>query len=256
MNDSISSIDMRDLPALQEDEAEPIVVPPMETVISKLAPHLRPGYSLSRPPRPPTAIMNKDLPPLPLNSFDPSSQRSHSSTASTTATSASHARTTSSHARKVSSHALSLDDHARNGAESPDIAMILSQTPRPRRKSSSHLSGSRSRSRPNSTRRSCGSSLHGHSAKRFSDSVPVPVPAVRRGASELAYTRREREDDEESDYGEVLDGTGTAMDTRMLDRDVEARLERELDGCGSEDEFLLSDGEASDSSIDVQTPLP
>ena len=47
------------------------------------------------------------------------------------------------------------------------------------------------------------------------------------------------------------------MDARMLDREEEARLERELDGFGSEEEYLQnSDGEASDSSIDVQTPLP
>jgi hypothetical protein len=75
--------------------------------------------------------------------------------------------------------------------------------------------------------------------------------------SELAYTHKERDDDEESDYGAVLDGTGTVMDVRMLDQEAEARLERALDGFGSEEEYRQqSDGEASDSSIDVQTPLP
>ena len=64
----------------------------------------------------------------------------------------------------------------------------------------------------------------------------MPALALRQHDSELAYTRREREDDEVSDYGEVLDGTGTAMDVRMLDRDMEARLERELDGFGSEED--------------------
>ena len=67
------------------------------------------------------------------------------------------------------------------------------------------------------------------------------------------------DDDEESDYGEVLDGTGTVMDVRMLDQEIEKRLERELEGFGSEDEMFghsEDDGEGSDSSIDVQTPLP
>ncbi|EKM56774.1 uncharacterized protein PHACADRAFT_207968, partial [Phanerochaete carnosa HHB-10118-sp] len=251
MNDSISSIDMRDLPALQEDEAELIVVPPIAAVVSKSAPHLRPGYILAKPPRPPTAIMNKELPPLPLNMHGRSSTLTRSDTASTS-TSASHSRSGSSHLRTLSSHLQ--DDDARNGAESPDIVQIMSRTPRPSRKSSSHFSGSRSRSRPNSTRRSCGSSLHSHRSKRFDDGNPVPVPVVRRDDSEIAYARKQRDDDDESDYGEVLDGTGTVMDARMLDRDIEERLERQLDGLGSEDE--LSDGGLSDSSIDMQTPLP
>lgn len=47
------------------------------------------------------------------------------------------------------------------------------------------------------------------------------------------------------------------MDARMLDREAEARLERDLEGFNTEEESIpMSDGEASDSSIDVQTPLP
>ena len=65
------------------------------------------------------------------------------------------------------------------------------------------------------------------------------------------------------------------MDVRMLDREEEARLERALEGYGSEGdaEVFFSEGEGegygpgdgdgdgdegsgSDSSIDVQTPLP
>lgn len=251
MNDSISSIDMRDLPALQEDDAESLAVPPMATLVSK-APHLRPGFSASKPPRPPTAVMNKDLPPLPLNITPLASGRMRSDTAST-ATTTSHAHTTSSHAPSAASRAC--ESSTREGAESPDIVQIMSRTPRPRRKSSSHFS-SRSKSRTNSTRLSRGSSLGSRRSNRFDD-APVPVPAVRRIDTELAYARRARDDDEDSDYGEVLDGTGTAMDVRMLDRETEARLERELDGFGSEGEHgHHSDGEASDSSIDVQTPLP
>ena len=81
--------------------------------------------------------------------------------------------------------------------------------------------------------------------------------AAERASAASSRPQSERDEDEESDYGEVLDGTGTMMDARMLDREEEARLERELDGFGSEEEYLQnSDGEASDSSIDVQTPLP
>ena len=234
MNASISSIDMRDLPALHEEDAEPLSAPPMSTVLTKSISHLR--LNPSTRPRPPTAILNKDLPPIPFSAPPEasSSRLSRSDSMSTARTS-----------------------HTRAGAESPDIATILAATPRPRRKSSSQLSGgARSRSQPGSARRSRGSSVH--RSGRFSDGVPVPVPALRRadGGSELAYARCAREEDEESDYGEVVDGTGTAIDARMLDREAEARLERALDGLGSEDEYEHSDGEASDSSIDVQTPLP
>ena len=83
--------------------------------------------------------------------------------------------------------------------------------------------------------------------------MPVPVLSSQfRSPIRTSYTTRRSsrdDDDEESDYGEVVDKTGTVMDVRMLDREVEARLERELEGFGSEDD-------GSDSSIDVQTPLP
>ena len=184
----------------------------MSTVLTKSISHLR--LNPSTRPRPPTAILNKDLPPIPFTAPPEasSSRLSRSDSMSTARTS-----------------------HTRAGAESPDIATILAATPRPRRKSSSQLSGgARSRSQPGSARRSRGSSVH--RSGRFSDGVPVPVPALRRadGGSELAYARCAREEDEESDYGEVVDGTGTAIDARMLDREVEARLERALDGQVSE----------------------
>ena len=52
------------------------------------------------------------------------------------------------------------------------------------------------------------------------------------------------EDSFVSDYGVPVDETGTPFD--MLDGDEEARLDRELDGDGSD----------SDSSLDLHTPLP
>ncbi len=231
-NDSISSIDMQDLPILQEDETEPLIVPPLQ-LASRVPP--KPQTQLRSPPikvrpRPPTAILNKDLPPLPV--FETSGSPASGSSSQTTTKAAL---------------------IPRDGAESPDIVSIIAATPRPRRKSSSQFSGrSRSRSRPNSTRRS---------VRRISNEVPVPVPSIDmhrstgNTLSELAYTRRRTDDeDEDEDYGQVLDGTGTMMDLRMLDREIEARLERELEGLGSEDE-IHSDGD-SDSSIDVHTPLP
>ena len=216
---------MRDLPALHEDDGEPLTAPPISTVHVKSLhpPSLRPGYAAIRPPRPPTAIMNKDLPPLPVT--------------------ASHAEpSTSKPARSLSvSSATPTRPSTRVGAESPDIADMIAATPRPRRKSSSHYSGSsRSQSRPSSTRQSRTSSIRrsAHGSRRHSDNIAVPVPPLHRSsgeASQLAYARKHCDEDEESDYGEVLDGTGTVMDIRMLDREIEAKLERELDGFGSEE---------------------
>lgn len=47
-----------------------------------------------------------------------------------------------------------------------------------------------------------------------------------------------------SDYGVAIDKTGTAIE--MFDEELEERLERQLEGDGSD----------SDSSIDLHTPLP
>lgn len=47
-----------------------------------------------------------------------------------------------------------------------------------------------------------------------------------------------------ADYGTQIDQTGTPYD--LLDGEEEARLDRELDGDGSD----------SDSSLDLHTPLP
>ncbi|KAI0826061.1 hypothetical protein BC629DRAFT_44859 [Irpex lacteus] len=245
MNDSISSIDMRDLPALQEDEMEPFSAPPILTASSsaystRSLPHLRPNPSTR--PRPPTAVLNKDLPPLPNTAPIASTSSPYHSPSNSLSTPASAISTRS-------------QPHLRAGAVSPDIADILASTPRPRRKSSGQISRSKSRSRPNSLRKSRGS-------KHASDGIAVPVPALSsqfRLPVKTSYTTRRgvRDDDEESDYGELVDKTGTVIDVRMLDREIEARLERELEGLGSEDEvFLGSDDEGSDSSIDVQTPLP
>ena len=118
--------------------------------------------------------------------------------------------------------------------------------------------------------------------------MPVPLPSRLRGES--THNNGEEEEEEESDYGELVDGTGTHIDVRMLDEEARRRLEETLDGVGSDEEVCAGGyggvdgsssarratrgragrptrrmsaeegeedgGSGSDSSIDVQTPLP
>ncbi|KAI0077556.1 hypothetical protein K474DRAFT_1064242 [Panus rudis PR-1116 ss-1] len=208
LNDSISSIDMRDLPALQEDELENIVPPPPPTRVRQLQSSA--STSLSRQIS--RSKLNKELPPLPGPSQEAGSRR----------------------------------------ADSPDIGAILASTPKPRRKSSPSLaSTSRSVSRTRSSRSgpkrrvsapltANGSSIS-ISVESFDGLVASP--------SELPYIRQPAEDIPDdasfvSDYGVCVDKTGTAIE--IFDKETEDRLERELEGAGSD----------SDSSIDLHTPLP
>lgn len=72
-------------------------------------------------------------------------------------------------------------------------------------------------------------------------------PSTSKGVSDLPYVRRtsgSQEGSYISDYGDLLDGTGTVLD--VTDNEGVDRLERELEGEGSD----------SDSSIDLHTPLP
>lgn len=221
-NDSISSIELRDLPALREDELDLGPVPPIPSPLHSLTedyPHLRPNAS-HHWTRPATAVLNKDLPPLPGDDSDDVSPTYSDFPSPPTPTPA-----------------------PRSGATSPDIAAIIASTPRHKRHSSSGSHSTRRRSR--STKRGSGGTL----------AVPPLEGLGARQRSDLAYTRRRSHDDEEEeeDYGEVIDRTGTVMDWRMLDKEVEARLERELEGFGSDED---DSGNGSDSSIDVQTPLP
>lgn len=151
-------------------------------------------------------------------------------------------------------------------AGSPDIQSILASTPRPRRKSSSSLhSSSQPRSSSRTLRRS---STRTGLKPRKSDSQPPPAPlhlsvastsrklgahswspgdsSGRKEASELPYALRQDNGDESfvSDEGSFIQGSG-AM-TEIADNDEIDRLERELEGPGSD----------SDSSIDLHTPLP
>ncbi len=152
---------------------------------------------------------------------------------------------------------------------SPDIDEILATTPRPGRKSSVG-SGLRSRSTSRSVRsmkRRVSEGVPETASRRTSGASTSQVRLARarsrsrperEEASELAYEQTAMasgaahahdgdmwdEDSFVSDYGVPIDQTGTPYE--MFDGDEEARLEKELDGDGSD----------SDSSLDLHTPLP
>ncbi|OCH87600.1 hypothetical protein OBBRIDRAFT_837256 [Obba rivulosa] len=226
---SAASHGSRELPTVREDEpglsraASPLMdtpLPPRRSRSGSLAPPLG-------------ASVDKALPPLPADAPPP---------------------------RSAPADVVSL-----SRADSPDIQRILATTPRARRKSSSSLASSRSASRPRSSARpamrrhvsedvapasvraqsvgsSCRTSSRRTSETMVTRSTPVPLTP-----SELPYVRTAEAWGDESlveDYGTPLDATGTAYD--MLDGDAELRLERQLDGEGSD----------SDSSLDIHTPLP
>ncbi|EJF61904.1 hypothetical protein DICSQDRAFT_146709 [Dichomitus squalens LYAD-421 SS1] len=234
--DSITSVDMSDVPPLRgEDKDARVTVPPPPQVsppthTRSLSRSIRHSSDKALPPLPPPPLTQP--PPPPSNTPSESTSRSQSQSLS--------------HARRPSS---------------PDITEILASTPRPRRKSS-HGSGLRSRS----TSRSAHSAPVSRRTSAVSGSyhrTSVPnVPSLPRGRressrpespSELAYEQtamvpasREPWDEDSfvTDYGVPVDETGTPYD--ILDGDEEARLDRELDGDGSD----------SDSSLDLHTPLP
>ncbi|KAI8977755.1 hypothetical protein BD414DRAFT_517012 [Trametes punicea] len=154
-------------------------------------------------------------------------------------------------------------------SSSPDIKDILATTPRPRRKSSAG-SGLRSRSTSRSVRslrrrvsEGMGSRTPDAGSRRTSaagTSRRTSGTSIARArsrpdsSSELAYEQSAMapaegidvwdEDSFVSDYGVPVDETGTPYE--ILDDEEEARLEKELDGEGSD----------SDSSLDLHTPLP
>ncbi|KAI1793666.1 hypothetical protein LXA43DRAFT_971701 [Ganoderma leucocontextum] len=253
--DSISSVDMSEIPPLYDEtdtEAPAPVLPPMSIPprTRSLPRHLRHFAEKALPPLPPPPLTQPPPPPSETPpSVAPSQPLSHS-------------------VFKALSHT--------DRSNSPDIGEILATTPRPRRKSS-HGSGLRSRSTsraarglkrtfseaqsaPGSRRESVvssGSGSHRTSAPGV-PSLPHPHGRSREpprpvSPSELAYAQTAmaheppeswNEDSFASDYGVPLDETGTPYD--VVDGDEEARLDRELDG----------DGDDSDSSLDLHTPLP
>ncbi|KAI0773092.1 hypothetical protein BD413DRAFT_312310 [Trametes elegans] len=236
---SISSVEAREGPTLPEDE----VPAPSPTPRLRSAPsHIQ-------------RFVDKDLPPLPPTQPPPHPSRSHSYP----------------HPPPPQPPPPPAPSHARRSS-SPDIKDILATTPKPRRTSSIGSSlrsrsasrsvrglrrrvsegvGERGQSTEGSGRQasaaSTGTSLSHHASRRS-----LPRSRSRpESPSELAYERSAMappqvwdEDSFVSDYGIPVDETGTPYE--MFDGDEEERLEKELDGNGSD----------SDSSLDLHTPLP
>ncbi|KAF9262945.1 hypothetical protein L218DRAFT_372407 [Marasmius fiardii PR-910] len=144
---------------------------------------------------------------------------------------------------------------ADNGrSSSPDIEDLLENTPRPRRRNSaSRLSGSASTSSFGSGRRSASMPRKGRTSSRSSSFVDSTRRRVSEGRtresrdSRIAKLERELEgigSDDESVAGYPGDGER-----------FELEVSRSL--TGSEDLFMDDDeGSASDSSLDIHTPLP
>lgn len=255
-NDSISSIDMRDLPALEEEDQEDDfpMPPPLPPSLARFDRTRNPGFSPASPQPSPSPIvrqfsmrkLNKDLPPLPSAS---------------------------------SSKQTIYEEDDRSA--SPDIRTILESTPKPRRKSASSLNASmrsRSNSRPRRSstrtkaprRRVSEPQVTSGSASTTSITITVDSHNGRRSdvivRSELPYAHNDRDtqnrheasriyrgrrrvdgdgdNSDDSDYGVAIDRTGTEIE--LFDRDLEDRLESQLEGDGSD----------SDSDIDLHTPLP
>ncbi|TFK82133.1 hypothetical protein K466DRAFT_603923 [Polyporus arcularius HHB13444] len=250
-DDSISSVDISDIPQFRDEETDalpPALASPVTREQAAPTPTqgIRRSISSSSFGHERTRrLLEKDLPPLP-----PAPLAQPPPPPSETPSQAARSKSLI-HARRPSS---------------PDIQEILASTPRPRRKSS-HGSGLRSRSASRSARSlkrrpsEYGHEAHSPPGSRRTSAVDADhrtsVASSSRGrrqlrpdsATELAYAQDAMgtvwdEHSFVSDYGVQIDHTGTPFD--MLDGDEEARLDRELDGDGSD----------SDSSLDLHTPLP
>ncbi|KAI0710675.1 hypothetical protein C8Q76DRAFT_798218 [Earliella scabrosa] len=253
--DSISSVDISEIPPLRDDETDmeaPISAPAESDSTPTLAsiPGTRRSTSSSGSGHKVRRSVDKALPPIPPAPTTQPPPPPSSQTPSWLARSKSQPK----------------PKPQRSG--SPDIEEILATTPRPRRKSS-HGSELRSRSTSRSARSlkrrpsGYGQEVRSAPASRRTSAVSAGrrtsapssqargrMPSRPESPSELAYettAMAEEKWDEDSfvsDYGVPVDETGTPFD--MLDGDEEARLDRELDGDGSD----------SDSSLDLHTPLP
>ncbi|KAI0700247.1 hypothetical protein C8T65DRAFT_658053 [Cerioporus squamosus] len=250
-NDSISSVDISEIPQFRDEETD-VLPPPLASPVTREQAAPTPTQGIRRSISSSSSghgrtrrLLDKDLPPLPpVPLAQPPLPPSETPSQAPRSESVTHARRSSS----------------------PDIQEILASTPRPRRKSS-HGSGLLSRSTSRSARSlKRRPSEYGHEARSAPASRRTSAADADRRASapfssrgrrqsrpgsptELAYAQDAMEEvwDEHSfvsDYGTPIDQTGTPFD--LLDGDEEARLDRELDGDGSD----------SDSSLDLHTPLP
>jgi hypothetical protein len=235
-NESISSIDMRDLPALQDDDTTDldsqahVIHVQMRAARSKSSTHkIRVQQAVSQTRRNSSPTGGQD-----------------------------HERTPSLAQRRRDRNSLRDLDHEHptipaiprldrsNRASSPDIATCMAATPRPRRRSETSSARSRSRSRPRAPKSLPGSCRTSAVGRLSLFSLPDESSRRQSEGSEgvtsrslLPYANRPDDeglwnDDSYEDYGVVIGGDGGFPD--VLD---------EEDAAGD-----------SDSSIDLHTPLP
>jgi len=159
--------------------------------------------------------------------------------------------------------ALSRSSKENARAASPDIASILSATPRPVLKSKASRNQMRERERVLSQ-----GSASGRSTKSAGASSAGAKGIIRRRVSEgIIPTPRRRPSDALS-MGAAYKSNRSSRTTATTDddeldveADYDAEMERVLEGQGSEDEYYdavggQEDGGDSDSSLDLHTPLP
>ena len=235
----LSSIDMRDLPALQDDDVTE----------SNSQPHLlhqRAHDSRSKSPTHKSSIRQAMSGPQPQTNGYLSGGKAHRRSSSTTQRSRN--RESSHDASEAPTHGKSLLDGS-DRASSPDVASILAATPRSRRKSETSSTGSRSRSQ---SRRRPPKSLPGSRRTSAAGRLSVfslPDQHARQGGpsltsrSLLAYADNADEGDELWNDDSLLEDYGVVIG-------------REDDGhyANVPDEDDISGD--SDSSLDLHTPLP
>jgi hypothetical protein len=234
----LSSIDMRDLPALQDDDTIDL-----DSQAHSLHLQMRALRTKSTAHK----FRIRQAMPQPQPNSQPTGGIAHKRTLSATQ----HARSRSGESFHDNSHApmafpgIPLPDGS-DRASSPDVASFIAATPRPRRRSeTSNGSKSRSQSRraPKSLPGSCRTSAVG----RFS-AFSLPDECARQGSISIA-SRSLLPYDRNADNGDTLWNDGSLLDDYGLaigggDGDF-ANVPDDYDDAGD-----------SDSSLDLHTPLP
>ena len=159
--------------------------------------------------------------------------------------------------------ALSRSSKENARAASPDLASILSATPRPVLKSKASRSQMRERERVLSQ-----GSASGRSTKSAGAGSAGAKGIIRRRVSESIIPTPRRRPSDALSMGAAYKSNRSSRTTATTDEDeldveadYDAEMERVLEGQGSEDEYYdavggQEDGGDSDSSLDLHTPLP
>ena len=235
----LSLINMRDLPALLDDDTtDP------DSQAQSLRQHSRPSRSKS--PTHKSRIRQAMPRPQLQPNGNPTGGKAHRRSSSST-TQHSRYRESSQDASQAPTHGKSLPDGS-DRASSPDVASILAATPRPRRQSETSSTGSRSQSQ---SRRRPPKSLPGSRRTSAAGRVSIfslPDQHTRQGSASLtsrsllAYADNADDADELWNDDSLLEDYGVVI--RSGDGDF-ANVPDEDDISGD-----------SDSSLDLHTPLP